>query len=342
MRNLILFGAGNEARRLLKTTMKYFVAYLVDNNKCEKEVYVDGIEVISYEIFKEFYSEQNYILVLAIKNKKQEVISQLKRDNISYLESTEYFKKIQFCSLQDESLLEKYLYDNTVLEMCYYRKLENWYREEFYNDRNKELIEMMKSGNKEGVNVFLSKIYSDSKEYEDEKYENRPGMRLIKNILLKETTPIKICDFACGHGALIKELKWEGYQVYGIDSSEKRTKTLECKKIDVQKGDICNVPFDDNMFDVAICLECLEHVENPIIVLNEIIRTLKVGGRIYCTVPLGKYNDYETHVRHFDEVSLYSLFYQVGFKVRKMLRIPYVNESPFNNLFIEGEKNYGI
>jgi SAM-dependent methyltransferase len=45
------------------------------------------------------------------------------------------------------------------------------------------------------------------------------------------------------------------------------------------------LPFQEKVFDCIICTEVLEHVPNPVAVLNEINRVLKPGGRVFLTTP---------------------------------------------------------
>ncbi|MBN2190074.1 MAG: class I SAM-dependent methyltransferase [Candidatus Aureabacteria bacterium] len=49
--------------------------------------------------------------------------------------------------------------------------------------------------------------------------------------------------------------------------------------------DIHNMSFPDESFDAVICIQVLEHVENPFLAAREIIRVLKPGGRLMVTVP---------------------------------------------------------
>ena len=65
-------------------------------------------------------------------------------------------------------------------------------------------------------------------------------------------------------------------------------------------GDAHALPFPDNSFEVVICREVLEHVENPIRAVDELYRTLKPGGKLLIYVPFlfyyhaheGYYGDY--------------------------------------------------
>jgi len=49
--------------------------------------------------------------------------------------------------------------------------------------------------------------------------------------------------------------------------------------------DCHKIPFKDNLFDNVVCLNCIHHFSNPIIALSEIIRVLKVGGKIIIIEP---------------------------------------------------------
>jgi ubiquinone/menaquinone biosynthesis C-methylase UbiE len=48
-------------------------------------------------------------------------------------------------------------------------------------------------------------------------------------------------------------------------------------------GDATDIPVESGMFDVVICTDVIEHVQKPEMVLKEISRVLKPGGRVYLT-----------------------------------------------------------
>lgn len=51
--------------------------------------------------------------------------------------------------------------------------------------------------------------------------------------------------------------------------------------------DAASVPVADGVFDAILCTEVLEHVPEPIKVIQEMARILKPGGRLMLTAPLG-------------------------------------------------------
>lgn len=51
-------------------------------------------------------------------------------------------------------------------------------------------------------------------------------------------------------------------------------------------GDLRQLPFSDQAIDAAVCIQTLEHVNEPMQVINEIGRVLKPGGRLYLSAPM--------------------------------------------------------
>jgi ubiquinone/menaquinone biosynthesis C-methylase UbiE len=50
----------------------------------------------------------------------------------------------------------------------------------------------------------------------------------------------------------------------------------------IQQADALRLPFDKNTFDAAFICWLLEHVQNPVDILKEARRTLKMNGSIFC------------------------------------------------------------
>jgi len=50
-------------------------------------------------------------------------------------------------------------------------------------------------------------------------------------------------------------------------------------------GDAMEIPFKDNSFDTIICVELIEHLQNPDKCMNEIHRVLKDNGNLIMTTP---------------------------------------------------------
>ncbi len=71
----------------------------------------------------------------------------------------------------------------------------------------------------------------------------------------------RIADVACGKGPLLRELnaigQYSGKEIIGIDASQEQLNKAESAGMNVVQGDIFSMPFEDGMFDVAVCLNTL-------------------------------------------------------------------------------------
>ncbi|WP_299062636.1 class I SAM-dependent methyltransferase [uncultured Polaribacter sp.] len=110
------------------------------------------------------------------------------------------------------------------------------------------------------------------------------------------------------------------------------TSDLESPIADV-KADICDLPFDDNSFDVVFCNHVLEHITNDTKAMQELFRILKKGGFGVFQIPqdLSKEKTFEDNsitdpkerakiFGQYDHVRVYGRDYfdklrSVGFKV---------------------------
>ena len=57
------------------------------------------------------------------------------------------------------------------------------------------------------------------------------------------------------------------------------------------KADLCDLPFDDNQYDLILCNHVLEHIPNDIKAMRELYRVLKKDGTLIAQVPLEENRD---------------------------------------------------
>ena len=75
---------------------------------------------------------------------------------------------------------------------------------------------------------------------------------------------------------------FEGRHYVGVDAAI--GKGLEYARLDALSN-LEALPFADQTFDAALCMNVLEHVRHPDLCLQEICRVLKPGGMLYLMVP---------------------------------------------------------
>jgi ubiquinone/menaquinone biosynthesis C-methylase UbiE len=95
----------------------------------------------------------------------------------------------------------------------------------------------------------------------------------------------RVLEVGSGIGLLATEVakKIPGGQVTGLEKSADQMKKCPSAlpNLTFVKGDAHNMPFKDESFDLVYCRYILEHVANPIKVLNEVWRVLIKGGRVF-------------------------------------------------------------
>lgn len=101
-----------------------------------------------------------------------------------------------------------------------------------------------------------------------------------------------VLDVGCADGTFTKVIskKTGSENLVGIDvlkSSINYAKKIFAKnqKMSFKVADAHNLPFKESEFDAVFCLEALEHVIDPLRVLQEIYRVLKSDGYAVVLVP---------------------------------------------------------
>lgn len=102
---------------------------------------------------------------------------------------------------------------------------------------------------------------------------------------------VRVLDYGCGSGQIIKELRMHEIEAFGCDvfyeggdySSSIDPTLLSGGTIKRMNGDL--IPFESSLFDIVINNQVMEHVENLESVLAEIQRVLKPGGQVLSLFP---------------------------------------------------------
>lgn len=142
----------------------------------------------------------------------------------------------------------------------------------------------------------------------------------------------KVLDAGCGDGRLSIIIAQEEYKVIGVDFSSKMVKTAKSRVnnypyVYFMIGDLCNLPFINQSFDIIVNCDVIEHIFNKKKLVKEFNRILKPDGIVILSTPnpfsiihtiartsllhVGHKDDYEWLVSPF---KLKKLFLQMGFE----------------------------
>jgi 2-polyprenyl-3-methyl-5-hydroxy-6-metoxy-1,4-benzoquinol methylase len=140
----------------------------------------------------------------------------------------------------------------------------------------------------------------------------------------------KILDVGCGPGLFLIEAKKRGWDVYGTEYTDKQLEYLENKGINTLKGKLNDDSFEDEIFDIIISSEVIEHINNPLEEMRHFHRLLRKGGLVYITTPnfnaierfllKGNYNiiEYPEHLCYFTPKTIDILLTRCGFEKLKI------------------------
>lgn len=101
--------------------------------------------------------------------------------------------------------------------------------------------------------------------------------------ILKNERGGKLLDVPAGHGALALILKNLGFDVFCCDLYPE---LFSLTDFEIKRGNLDDkLPYNDDFFDKVVCIEGLEHIENPANAIREFARILKKNGSLIVSVP---------------------------------------------------------
>lgn len=150
-------------------------------------------------------------------------------------------------------------------------------------------------------------------------------------------------DIGCGNGEFLHNIQIAGWQVEGIEPDSKAAIIAQQRGILVQNTTIENAQIPSNTYDVISLSHVIEHVHDPISVLQICFNALKPNGRLWLATPnlnsFGHKNyqrywlplDAPRHLVLFNKDSLQLALEKVGFKNIQFLPRGYHATSVFSH-----------
>lgn len=111
-----------------------------------------------------------------------------------------------------------------------------------------------------------------------------------------EDKKLKLLDIGCADGKKVLNFLdkngFKGITYVGLDSvywdEDKNLKPISSDKRTFVYGDACNLPFNNNEFDLVVLSHVFEHIQDSEKLCFEVNRVVKKGGKILVIVPLEK------------------------------------------------------
>jgi SAM-dependent methyltransferase len=145
-----------------------------------------------------------------------------------------------------------------------------------------------------------------------------------------------LLEVGCGAGRYLDLMRALGWmRVVGVDFSPRAVANArDSLGLEAHCGELAEVGFPENTFDAASMSHTLEHVADPVGLLSEVRRVLKVGGRLAVVVPnVGSlssrlFREYclmlmvPQHLTNFTQTSLTLSLRRAGFAIERLTTSP--------------------
>jgi SAM-dependent methyltransferase len=137
----------------------------------------------------------------------------------------------------------------------------------------------------------------------------------------------RILDAGCGSGRNMLELARHG-QVTGVELSELSASLARERRVgEVVGGSVLAMPFEPGHFELAVCLDVIEHLEDDLAALRELRRVIAPDGALLITVPAypwlwSGHDVVNHHYRRYTRRTLQSVAERAGWR---QVRTTYFN-----------------
>jgi len=132
-----------------------------------------------------------------------------------------------------------------------------------------------------------------------------------------------ILDVGCGTGINYSVLSKHG-DTFSTDASEEALAFSKSRGTDgLARSDLESLPFANSTFDIVTALDVLEHVDDDLKALNEILRVTAKGGVLVITVPAygflwSEHDEALHHRRRYAASELRNKLTNAGFEVERI------------------------
>ena len=108
--------------------------------------------------------------------------------------------------------------------------------------------------------------------------------RMIDDLEVQVTTPFargaRVLELGCGTGLILSRIAEVAEEAVGIDLSEGMARRARDRGLNVHIGSVCDLPFEDDQFDLAYSFKVLAHVPNVRTAIREATRVTRPGGHL--------------------------------------------------------------
>lgn len=189
--------------------------------------------------------------------------------------------------------------------------------------------------------LYLESYYASAKDPRIQEWINRfqkTWQGLVEDLLNAKSSVDKLIDIGAGTGGFLLSFHQSSPQtkIFAVESSsqarEHLLSKLETLQFPVNSAE--ELHLINETYDVVVLLQCLEHVNNPLLLCKQIFRILKENGVLLLTVPNRISIDVffknksatrcygnQTHLQFFSNDTMVAMLKKAGFaNIRRISR----------------------
>jgi SAM-dependent methyltransferase len=137
---------------------------------------------------------------------------------------------------------------------------------------------------------------------------------------IRALPPGRALDIGAAAGGNTRVLQAAGWQATAMEFEDAGVELARSRGLDVVQGDARKIPFPDDHFGLLVAYDVLEHIEEDDLVVSEIARVVRPGGRVLIAVPADPrlWSEHDVavrHVRRYTRPELVALFDTPAFTI---------------------------
>ena len=141
----------------------------------------------------------------------------------------------------------------------------------------------MKKSMREASEQKAQRYYDDF----SDSYERGRGYgyhQMIDDLEVQVTAPYsrgaRVLELGCGTGLILARIAEDAKEAVGIDLSEGMAQRARDRGLDVHIGSVCDLPFEDDRFDLTYSFKVLAHIPDIDVAVREAVRVTRPGGHL--------------------------------------------------------------
>jgi len=129
-----------------------------------------------------------------------------------------------------------------------------------------------------------------------------------------------LLEVGCGMGIYLMDDETMGFTGIGVELDSEAVKIARTHNLNVIEGDMKNMPFEDEKFDIVTAHGSIEHFPETEEALKEINRVMKYGGALLLNVPY-KYSFFVISKKIQQVLGIWKCGYEKSFGRKELISI---------------------